>query len=374
MKEYKICKRCIMDTTDPEISFDEYGICSHCHHYAEREAKELLSPEERKDALNRIVDQIRKEGAGKKYDCIIGVSGGVDSTYVAYIVKKLGLRPLAVHVDNGWNSELAVMNIQNTLNKLGIDLYTNVLDWDEFKDLQKSFLKASTPDSEVPTDHAITATIYKVAAKEKVRYLILGSNIKTEAIMPRAWSQGHSDWKYIRGLQKRFGTKKLKTFPHYSMLGFLYYRYILKLVPVYILDYIDYNKQEAMETIKRDLEWREYGGKHHESIYTRFFQSYILPHKFSIDKRKGHLSTLINSGQITREQALDEMEKEICDKQLVMEDYEYVAKKLGFTMEEFDQLMNEKPKRFQDYPSYENSWYYSYIRAIYKALKRIVNT
>jgi len=359
-----------MDTTDPEITFDHEGVCSHCHMYERRAKSELLPMDIREKALQQWADRIKTAGAGRRYDCIIGVSGGVDSTYVAYLVKRLGLRPLAVHVDNGWNTELSVMNIQNTLQKLEIDLYTEVLDWNEFRDLQKSFLMASTPDSEVPTDHAITATIYRIAAQEKIRYLILGSNIETEAIMPRAWSQGHSDWKYIREIHRQFGSVPLKTYPHYTLTDFAYYRYVLKMVPFYILNYVDYNKSRAMETIQAELGWRSYGGKHHESVYTRFFQSYILPQKFGIDKRKGHLSTLICSGQISREDALQEISKEICPEALIQEDVEYVTKKLGMTPKTFQQIMAAPTKVFREYPSYENSWYFRYLRYVYGALKK----
>jgi len=357
-----------MDTTDPDIEFNDIGICSHCLNYdREQELYLIKNLEERARLLNEEIEQIKADGRGKRYDCIIGLSGGVDSSYVAYLVNKYGLRPLAVHVDNGWNSELAVQNIENIVKALGIDLYTEVLDWGEFRDLQKSFLKASTPDSEVPTDHAITATLYKVATREKIKHLILGSNIVTESIMPRAWSQGHSDWKYISTLQKKFGERRLKSFPHYSLLDFYKYRFLIKLKPFYILNYVDYNKKEALATIEKELGWRNYGGKHHESIYTRFFQCYILIKKFGIDKRKGHLSTLICSGQISREDALIELAKPVCDEALLTQDRDFVMKKLGFSKEEFDALMKSPAKRFEDYPSYENQWYYQSLRTIYKA-------
>ena len=299
--------------------------------------------------LAELVERIKREGRGRPYDCIIGVSGGVDSTYVAYIAKQYDLRPLAVHMDNGWDSELAVKNIEETLKRLGIDLYTNVLDWEEFKDLQVAFLKASTPDSEIPSDHAIWAVLGDMAEKVKVRYMLSGFNVRTETHLPRAWSQGHFDWKYIYSVHKQFGKRKLKTFPHQSF--FTYYRRLLTLRRVDILNYLDYNKQEAMKILERELGWRYYGGKHYESIYTRFYQGYILPAKFGYDKRRSHLSSLICSGEITRETALQDLQNPAYAPSVQEEDREYVAKKLGLSDAEFDAIMRLPRKNFLDYPS-----------------------
>jgi N-acetyl sugar amidotransferase len=294
--------------------------------------------------LEKLVEQIKREGQGKPYDCLMGVSGGVDSTYVAYTAKtKFGLRPLAVHMDNGWDSELAVKNIEETLKRLGIDLYTNVLNWEEFKDLQLAFLKASTPDSEIPSDHAIWAVIGDMAEKLKVRYILSGFNVRTETHLPRAWSQGHFDWKYIQSVHRQFGKGKLKTFPHQGL--FTYYRRLLTLRRVDILNYLDYNKPEAMQLLERELGWKYYGGKHHESIYTRFYQGYILPTKFGYDKRRSHLSSQICSGEITREAALLELQKPTYAPAMQEEDREYVAKKLGVSDSEFDAIM-KLPQKF----------------------------
>jgi N-acetyl sugar amidotransferase len=293
---------------------------------------------------------MKRAGRGKPYDCLIGVSGGVDSTYVAYLVKKMGLRPLAVHMDNGWDSELAVKNIEETLKRLGIDLHTEVLDWEEFKSLQVAFLKASTPDSEIPSDHAIWAVLGDMADRLKVKYIISGFNVRTETHLPRAWSQGHFDWKYIRSVNQQFGRGRLKTFPH---IGFLtYYRRLLTQRRVDILNYIDYNKAEAMKILEQELGWRYYGGKHYESIYTRFYQGYILPTKFGYDKRRSHLSSLVCSGEMTREAALKELDKPTYQPSMQEEDREYVVKKLGLTDEEFEAILNAPKKSFWDYPSY----------------------
>ncbi len=370
MPDYKICKRCIMDTSDPEIVFDENGFCNHC-----TKAIGLLNTppvslnnEEKEKSLRVLVDKIKAKGKNKKYDCIIGVSGGVDSTYAAYFVKKNGLNPLAVHLDNGWDSKIAVSNIEKTLKKLNIDLYTHVIDWEEFKDLQLSFLKASTPDSEVPSDHAITALLYKIAAKHKVKYILAGTNITSESILPKAWSQGHSDWKYIKMIQKKFGSARLKTFPHFGILRLFYYIAICKIKYISILNYTDYAKEDAKIILVNDLGWEDYGGKHHESIYTHFYQSYILPKKFGFDKRRAHLSSLIMADQIKRDEALLEMNKPAISDEMAQSEKEYVINKFNLSNEAFNSIMNAPVKTFHDYPSYFNSFYYKIFFKLYKTL------
>jgi N-acetyl sugar amidotransferase len=350
MTEYRMCTRCVMDTTDPEITFDENGVCNHCHTYDRLVREHIVDGEQGRKRLELLVNDIKRDGWGKKYDCVIGVSGGVDSTYVAYLVKKLGLRPLAVHVDNGWDSELAVKNIEETLKRLDIDLYTEVLDWEEFRDLQVSFLKASTPDSEIPSDHAINATLNAMAEKIGVKYNIIGTNVRTETHLPHSWSQGHSDWKYIRGLQSRFGARPLKSFPHFNL--FTFYRRMFTQKRIEILNYVDYSKKEALRVLQEELGWRYYGGKHYESIYTRFYQGYILPEKFGFDKRRSHLSSLICSGEVSREQALEELSLPTYSLSMQEEDREYVVKKLGLTDEEFAVILNAPKKSYWDYPSY----------------------
>jgi N-acetyl sugar amidotransferase len=350
-RTYQVCARCVMDTSDPEIEFDADGTCNHC-----KRAQNLLDtrlPIYQTGAyrLDRIVAAMKAAGRGKKYDCITGVSGGADSTYAAYVLVKQGLRPLAVHFDNGWNSELAVKNIEQTLNVLGVDLYTHVVDWEEFRDLQLAFLRASVPDAEIPTDHGIWALLHSVAEKFGIRYVVSGTNINTESILPRSWTYYVTDWKYIRGIHRQFGTRPLKTFPHASLARFAYWVLLRKIKGISILNSVPYTKSDVVATLERELGWRNYGGKHHESIYTRFFQSYILPNKFGIDKRKAHLSSLIVSGQMTRADAVRELEKPIADPVLVREDLIYVAKKFGLTAEEFASLMAQPRRSYRDYPN-----------------------
>ncbi|MEM9077493.1 MAG: N-acetyl sugar amidotransferase [Bacteroidota bacterium] len=350
--DYRVCTRCIMDTTDPDITFDKQGVCSNCKRFDEVYFKRIIPVEERDQKLRELINEIKKKGKGKKYDCIIGVSGGVDSTYIAYLVKKWGLRPLAVHFDNGWNSELAVSNIEKTLQNLDIDLYTHVVDWDEFKDIQLSFLKASTPDAEIPTDHGIIALLFKLASKYNIKHILNGHNYATEATLPLKWGYGYYDSKYIKDVHGKFGSKKIKTLPMMGLFKLFWYTQIRKIKMVSPLNLVDYNKETAMKQIQDELGWVYYGGKHYESIYTRFFQAYILPRKFNIDKRKAHLSTLINSNQINREKALAEMSLPIFPADKLEEDREYVIKKLDISEDEFNNLMELPTKDFTSYKTH----------------------
>jgi N-acetyl sugar amidotransferase len=344
-----------MDTTDSSITFDENGVCNHCLKYDEVVHAYPFNSQETIDfELNRMVTSIKQNGKGKPYDCVIGVSGGVDSTYLAYIAKQKGLRPIAVHLDNGWNSELAVHNIEKVLNKLGIDLLTHVLDWEEFKDLQLAFLKASVSDAEIPTDHAISGILYKIARMFKIKTILLGTNHATESGLPFAWTFGVSDWMYIDSIHQRFGTRKLTNYPYFKFLDEFYWKVFCGVKVFPILDYVHYNKLNALKVLNDELGWQYYGGKHFESIYTRFFQGYILPKKFNIDKRKAHLSSLVRSEQITREEALIEMAKPIYPEDLQCEDKEYVIKKFGLTEHEFDEILAAPVKTYLDYPNYYN--------------------
>lgn len=363
--KYATCSICIMDKSDPDISFDSQGRCSHCHRYELLKSTRLISGKERNTKLDSLIAEIKATGKGKQYDCIIGISGGVDSTYVAWLVKKFGLRPLAVHLDNGWNSELAVANIQKTLQKLDIDLYTHVIDWEEFRDLQLSFLKASTPDGEVPSDHAIFALLYKMANKYGLKHVISGTNVVTEAILPEKWGYGYFDWRYIKDVHKRFGKSKLTTYPHFSLAKLGYYVFAKKIRMVSILNYVEYEKTVAMRVLQDELDWVYYGGKHYESIYTRFYQAYVLPRKFNIDKRKAHYSNLICSGQLSKEQALELMQEPVYPENLLQEDRTYVIKKLQISEAEFETIMSAPTLTFESYNT---------SHSLFERAKKIVNT
>lgn len=358
------CSRCIMDQTDPDITFNEDGICNHCLRYDDLAENRLINESARAEQLDALVNEIKVAGQVKKYDCIIGISGGVDSTYVAWLVREKGLRPLAVHLDNGWNSELAVSNIQKTLELLGIDLYTHVIDWEEFKDLQLSFLKASTPDGEVPTDHAIFALLYSIAAKYGLKHVITGTNVATEAILPEKWGYGYFDWRYVKAIHRKFGRTKLKTYPCLPLPRFFYYVFIRRIRLVSILNYIEYDKEQAMDVLENQLGWVYYGGKHYESIYTRFYQSFYLVKKFNIDKRKAHYSNLICSKQMDKEQAIELMKLPPIEKEAESEDFEYVAKKFRLSTEELLGLIDLENKYFDEYPN---------SKSIFEFAKKLVN-
>jgi N-acetyl sugar amidotransferase len=347
--KYRQCSLTVMDNiADPDISFDSNGVCNYYHEYM-KAAQSLPHGEAAEKQLATLADKIKKEGRDKRYDCLIGLSGGVDSTYVAYLVKQLGLRPLAVHLDNGWDSELAVKNVENIITKLGFDLYTLVVNWEEFKDIQLAYLRASVVDIEMVSDHAIFATMYKLAKQHKTGYIISGTNVVTEFIMPPGWLYQKMDFTNLKDIHSKFGKLKLKTYPSFDFKKHVYYSAVLKLSPVSILNYVPYNKKEVKEIIKSELEWRDYGGKHYESVFTKFYQAYILPEKFKIDKRKAHLSTLICSAQMTKEEALKELELPLYAANELKADKEYVLKKFGLTEKEFEDIMQLPIKKHSDF-------------------------
>lgn len=357
-----------MDTTDSHITFDEEGLCHHCVNL-KRLQDGLGTLENRTQVLEGLVNQIKQSGRNRKYDCVIGVSGGVDSTFVALKCRELGLRPLAVHFDNGWNSELSVMNIENTVKKLDIDLHTHVMDWEQFRDLQVAFLKSSTPDTEAPTDHGLRACLYNAALQHNVKYILVGTNVFTEGILPKEWGYGNGDWKYIRHIHRRFGVgSSLSSYPRYSMLKLAYIVGVKRLQRISIPNYLDYQKNEALKELKEKLDYREYAGKHYESIFTRFFQGYILPEKFNYDKRRAHFSILILSGQLTREEALEKLKGPTYDPQLMAEDEEFVTKKLELSKADWKAIL-DSPKKFSD--DYTNSkWIFNTLMPIFHAIKR----
>ena len=345
-EENKICSRSILDTTIPGISFDENGECQFCKVYDEMDKLYPLG-ENTQTKLELLIEKIKKDGKTKRYDCIVGVSGGTDSTYTLYLAKKYGLRPLAVHFDNGWNSKLAVKNIKNICEKLDVALITYVVDWEEFKNLQIAFLKASTPDAEIPTDVGIHATLIKTALKEKVKYILNGHSFRTEFVMPIGWT--YMDGRYIKDVNKRFNGTKLKTFPNFTVSDVVYYNFIKGVKVIPILNYFDYQKSEAKKILEKEVDWEYSGGHHHESIYTHFFQSYYLPKKFNIDKRKTELSAQILSGHLTREEALKEIAEPYPYKKEVVE---YTISKLGLSQEDFDKILHQPVKSFKDYKTY----------------------
>jgi len=366
-KMYRTCSRCVMDASDPDISFDEYGICNYCIDFDRRVDSYRFSEAEAEERLQLMRQNIRSAGARKEYDCIIGLSGGVDSSYTAYLAHKLGLRTLAVHFDNGWNSEIAVANIKKIVEKCRFDLQTYVIDWPEFRDLQRSFLKASVVDIEMITDHAISAAMFDFAKKYRVSYVLSGNNFATEYGMPKKWLWRKQDAVNIRSIQRKFGTVKLKTFPFMGTLTFAIFQKLgLGFKYAEPLNNINYKKISAMKTLEKEFNWQYYGGKHFESIFTKFYQCYILPVKFNIDKRRVHWSALIRNGEVSREAALMELAKPIYPPHELKKDREYVLKKLGFSNEEFDEIMKMPPRSHLDYGSDER--YYRPLHRLFDLL------
>lgn len=354
--QYQICSNCVLDTSEPSLIFDEKGICQYCIRSFQFENLNPLKNSNRSALLTDKINLIKNEGKNKEYDCIIGLSGGVDSSYVAYLVKKVyGLRPLAVHLDNGWNDELAVANIEGICKKLDIDLYTYVINWNEFKDLQLSFLHACVANAEAPTDHAIFATLFNLAVKYKVKYIIDGVNSATEFQRRGTIAGGYryDDLKQIKGIHKIFGKVPLKTYPMLSIYKKFFLTKLLKTEQFSILNFIDFNKNKAKEFLKKELDWKEYGAKHHESLFTKWHQVVYLPFKFKFDKRRTHLSDLILSNQIKREDAIKELQEPALEEAKVKELVDYVKKKLSLSNEDYQKILTSAPRSYKDYPNDE---------------------
>jgi len=347
-RPYRVCTKLVIDTSDPDVTFDDNGVSNYWHDYQEFIARQP-DAEAKAAMLKAAVARLRAYGKGRKYDCILGLSGGVDSSYLAWLAANLGLRPLIVHFDNGWNSELAVANIEQICRKLDLPLHTFVMNWPEFRDLQRAFFKASVLDLEIPTDHMIFGALYKVARQNGIRFILSGNNFSTEWLLPREWYYRKFDLVSIKGIHRRYGELPMKHLPALGLRQAAWYQMRYRMQEIKLLDLIDYRKQEAKALLMSELGWRDYGGKHYESIFTRFYQSYILPRKFGIDKRKAHLSSLILSGQMTREQALAELQQPTYDPQLQEGDKAYVAKKLGFTAAEFEELLTMPARRHEEF-------------------------
>jgi N-acetyl sugar amidotransferase len=340
------CSRCVLDSTATDIWFDDKGICKYCYISDELEKQHPLARID--EELKVLVEKIKQAGQGKRYDCIVGVSGGRDSSYTLLIAKQLGLRPLAVHFDNGWNSDIAVQNIRNAVTKLDVDLHTVVADWEEFKDLQRAFLTASVPDADIPTDYAIYSVLYETAAKEGVKYILNGHSFRTEGTSPISWT--YMDGLYFKDVHRKLGSGIIRSFRVLMLPTLLYYSFIKRLREVRILEYVDYNKKKVDSILSKELGWVYYGGHHHENLYTKFFQSYLLPAKFNIDKRKTELSALIRSGQITRVDAVAELEASHYEHDPKVVDY--AITKLGWTQAEWDVIFNAPRRTFNDFRTY----------------------
>lgn len=353
-RPYQVCTRCVMDTTDPEITFDESGVCSHCRNFDSVIRPAWPAPDRGAVLLDEMIRKVKAYGAGKQYDCIIGLSGGIDSSFCAVKVAEWGLRPLVVHVDAGWNSELAVMNIEQICRRLGFDLVTHVVDWEEMRDMQLAFLRSNLANQDVPQDHAFFAALYGYAEKAGIKYVINGSNFATESILPAAWGYDAMDATHVKAIHARFGSRSRGDFPIVSFFDlYVKYPFILKMEVLKPLNYLAYDKEEAIKVLEKDYGWRYYGGKHYESRWTRFFQAYYLPYKFGYDKRKAHLSSLVVSGQMDRSVALDALKAPLYDEKILVEDKIFIAKKLGLSLAEFEELIEQPVHHYSEFPNHQ---------------------
>ncbi len=355
-REYQVCANCAMDTTDSLIQFDEKGVCDHCNNYYTNILPNWHPDEIGKRQLDNIVKDIKQDGKGKQYDCIIGLSGGVDSSYLAYYAKEvLGLRPLIFAVDTGWTLNVAVENIEKIVKGLGLDLYTEILDWNEMKDFQLAYFKAQVPYQDIPQDHTIFASLYNYASKQGIKYVLTGANYSTECVRePIEWVY-QNDFRQIKDIHKKFGKRPLKNLQLCGMFKYrLYYRYVKGMKIVQPLNLIPYHKEKAISLLEEKFGWQRYANKHFESIFTRFYEGYWLIKKFGYDKRRCHFSSLILTGQMSREEALKKLAEPPYDENIAMQDLEYVAKKLGLTKDEFLELMHGENKTYRDYKT--NAW------------------
>jgi N-acetyl sugar amidotransferase len=360
---YKICSRCIMDTSDPEISFDLNGVCCHCNQFDVRAQREWLPNVEGGRCWDALVEKMKAFGQGKEYDCILGLSGGVDSSYLALKVHESGLRPLVMHVDAGWNTELAVANIEAVVNYCGFDLHTHVVDWEDMRDLHLAYLRAAVSNQDVPQDHIFFASLYHFATNNGIRYILSGGNLATEGIFPSSWHGSAMDSINLKAIHNLYGERQLI---HYKTISFFdcyfWFPFINKMRTIRPLNYMPYNKVEALIELQTKVGYKPYARKHGESLFTKLFQNYYLPQKFGIDKRLPHFSSLIVSGQMTRAEALVKLGEPLYDLAELEIDITYFCKKLRITRQQFDELMKVPTHHYSDFPNWNGR---------YQQLKRV---
>lgn len=363
-EDHSECPRCVMSSkVDEKFALGKSGVCLGCESFEARKAGRWNPLGESDGSLQKLFDSLREAGRNSDWDCVLGVSGGVDSSFLALKLKELGLRVYAVHVDNGWNSQTSTANIHAVLDHCGYPLETVILHAPSFYDLQKSFLLASVPDLEIPTDHAIQAVLWQTAREKRIPTIVSGMNFATESAEFEHWAYGHSDWRYIHAIWARYGSPKNDKYPHFSYLD-LVRNNLAGTRTVSLLNYLDFDKEKAVNRLSTETGWKPYGGKHYESVYTRWVQGYLLPQKFGIDKRFAHVSDRIRSGQLSRQKALLELGASTYPEDLRYQDQLMVSKRFGLTGAEFNTLLADPRKNFEDFPN---------NRAVYGSLKRAVD-
>ncbi|KMT52514.1 N-acetyl sugar amidotransferase [Pseudomonas fildesensis] len=364
---YKICTNCVMDTSDKDITFDEDGVCNHCRKFGLVSKSSWFPNEAGAAKWSRIIEEIKLAGKGKEYDCVLGLSGGVDSSYLAIKVKDWGLRPLVVHVDAGWNSELAVANIESIVKHCGYDLHTHVVDWEEMRDLHLAYLRAGISNQDVPQDHIFFSSLYHFAIKNDIKCMMSGGNLATEGVFPECWHGTAMDAINLHAIHSKYGTRKLKNYKTISFFQYyIWYPFIKKMRTVRPLNYMPYDKERALEELKDTVGYKPYARKHGESQFTKLFQNYYLPKKFGYDKRRPHLASLIVSGQLSRDAALEKLEEPLYDLDQLELDIAYFCKKLRISRSEFDDLMNAPIHEYTDFPTWNGRY------RILKSVQRVV--
>jgi N-acetyl sugar amidotransferase len=342
-----------MDTTDSSITFDDKGVCEYCQNYYNNILPNWHTDARGEQEIMKVMEKIKQEGAGKDHDCLIGISGGLDSSYLVYLAKKkFGLRPLLFHVDAGWNSDISTHNIQKIVDGLNLDLYTEVVNWDEMKDLQLAFIKSQVRDIDIPQDLVFFSSLYNFAVKNKFKYILTGGNYSTECVRePFEWgAYFQTDMTYVNDIHSKFGTIPLKTFPTCDILKYkILYRYVYGVRVVKPLDHVPFIKNDVIKELSEKLGWQPYPHKHHESRFTRFYESYWLPRKFGFDRRRAHFSSLVLTNQMTREEALERISRPELDEKVLEQEFEFVAQKLGLTIQELRDYFNGENKSYMDY-------------------------
>jgi N-acetyl sugar amidotransferase len=366
---YQVCTFCVMDTSDPDIVFDSNGRCNHCREFDELRNTVWFPNDEGSRRLTTMIETMKLHGQRKQYDCILGLSGGVDSSFLALKVHEWGLRPLVVHIDGGWNSELAVQNIEKIVKHCGYELHTHVVNWEDMRELQLSYLRAAISNQDVPQDHAFFAGLYHFAVKNRIRYVLSGGNVASEGIFPNSWHGAAMDARNLKAIHRKFGDRRLTDYPTISFFKYYFWYPIVKrMTPVRPLNLIPYTKDLAIEELTK-IGWRSYPRKHGESLFTKFFQNHYLPTRFGFDKRRPHLSSLIASGSLSRSEALVILEEPLYDEDELRRDKQYLCRKLRIDDEELDRLMSLPTRDYSDFANWD--YFYKWMKISQNALRRV---